>query len=107
MSGRKAAGVAAVVVEDETLKPGYVRDYVSGLVVKASPEEVEAVQVFAQRLVADYGYPKNHLQKRPQFRVRKRPSDEAKSYPVDIAVFKNGKKTEDDLYIVVECKKKN
>ena len=30
-----------------------------------------------------------------------------RSYPVDIAVFKGRKKTEDQLYIVVECKKKN
>src|SRR5258708_7134535 len=61
----------------EVLKPGYIRDYVSDVDVKASPEEIEAVQVFAKRLVEDYGYPKNCLQTRPQFRVRKRPSDEA------------------------------
>lgn len=98
-----------VVPESETteLKPGYVRDYVSGVLVKATAEEVEAVQVFARRLVEDYGYPKIHLQTRPQFRVRKRPSDEAKTYPVDIAVFKGISRTEDDLYLVVECKKKN
>jgi type I restriction enzyme M protein len=88
------------------LKPGFVRDYVSGVTVKASPEEVEAVQVFEQRLVEDYGYPKNCLQTRPQYRVRKRPSDEEKSYPVDIAVFKGASRNEDDLYLVVECKKK-
>lgn len=93
--------------DDGTLKSGFIRDYVSGTVIKASPEEVEAVQVFAQRLVEDYGYSKTQLQTRPQFRVRKRPSDEAKSYPVDIAVFKNDRKTEDDLFLVVECKKKN
>jgi type I restriction enzyme M protein len=38
--------------------------------------------------------------------VRKRPSDEEKSYPVDIAVFKGVRRNEDDLYLVVECKKK-
>jgi type I restriction enzyme M protein len=92
---------------DGSLKPGYIRDYVSGVILKETPEEAEAVQVFAQRLVEDYSYPKTHLQTRPQFRVRKRPSDEAKSYPVDIAVFKRAAHIEDELYLVVECKQKN
>jgi type I restriction enzyme M protein len=103
---RPAAATHKQVPLEEEIKPGFIRDYVSGVVLKALPEEVEAVQVFARRLVEDYGYPIAHLQTRPQFRVRKRPSDEAKSYPVDIAVFKAPSKTEDDLFIVVECKKK-
>lgn len=90
----------------EELKAGYILDYISGQPVKATPEEVEAVQVFARRLVEDYGYPKENIQTRPQYRVRKHPSDEKKSYPVDIAVFKSSKKIEDNLFIVVECKKK-
>jgi type I restriction enzyme M protein len=92
---------------DGALKPGYIRDYISGLAVKATPEEVEAVQVFAQRLVEDYGYPKNRIQTRPQFRVRIRPSDEGRAFPVDIVVFSTAKKIENDLFLVVECKKKN
>jgi len=89
------------------VKPGYIRDFISGLPVKALPEEIEAVQVFARRLVEDYDYPKKLIQTRPQHRVRKHPSDEPKSYPVDIAVFRSDKKIEDELSIVVECKKKN
>jgi len=88
-------------------KPGYIPDYISGQPVKATPEEVHALQVFARRLVEDYGYPKSRIQTRPQFRVRKRPSDVRKSYPVDIAVFHSGKKTEGNLFMVVECKAKN
>ncbi len=88
-------------------KPGYLIDYISGEQVKATPEEVEAVQVFAQRLVEDYGYPKSHIQTRPQFRVRQRPSDEEKSYPVDIAVFYSDSKIEKNLFLIVECKKTN
>lgn len=88
------------------LKPGYTTDFISGLPVKDTPEERDAVQVFARRLVEDYGYPKNLIQTRPQHRVRKSPSDEEKSYPVDIAVFRTPKKLEDDLFMVVECKKK-
>lgn len=89
------------------LKEGYVLDYISGTSIKATPEEVDAVQVFSRRLVEDYGYPKSQVQTRPQFRVRKHPADERKSFPIDIAVFKTDSKIEDDLFIIVECKQKN
>jgi Type I restriction enzyme R protein N terminus (HSDR_N) len=87
-------------------RPGYIEDYISGVLVKATPEETESVQVFARRLVEDYGYDRLRTQTRPQFRVRRRPSDEEKSYPVDIAVFTNERKLEEDLYLIVECKQK-
>jgi Type I restriction-modification system methyltransferase subunit len=94
-------------VPDPELRPGYIVDFVSGQPVRATPEEVDAVQVFSRRLVDDYGYPREHIQTRPQFRVRIRPSDEEKSYPVDIAVFSSERRLEEDLFLVVECKKKN
>lgn len=93
--------------EESEKREGQIQDFVSGHWVKAGPEEVDAVQIFSRRLVEDYDYPRSHIQTRPQFRVRKRPSDEEKSYPVDIAVFKNSRRIEDDLFMVVECKKKN
>ena len=37
------------------VKEGYIIDYISGQQLKATPEEVEAVQVFARILVEDYG----------------------------------------------------
>ncbi len=86
---------------------GYVDDFISGTRVRATSEEVDAVQVFARRLVEDYGYAKRQIQTRPQYRVRMRPSDEGKAYPVDIAVFNSAKKTEGELFMVVECKKKD
>lgn len=98
---------AVTAAAGEFVKPGYIPDYISGQAVKATPEEIEAVQVFSERLVVDYGYPKLCLQTRPQFKVRVRPSDEAKGYPIDIAVFNGKSKTEGDLFMVVECKKKN
>ena len=88
-------------------KEGYIIDYISGQEVKPTPEEVEAVQIFSKQLVEDYGYDKKQIQTRPQFRVRARPSDIKKEYPVDIAVFSNERKQEDDVYIIVECKKEN
>lgn len=42
----------------EELKEGYLVDFISGKEVKATPEETEAVQVFARMLVEDYDYPK-------------------------------------------------
>ncbi len=94
-------------IEEIEKREGQIQDFVSGHWVKASPEEVDAVQIFSRRLIEDYDYPKSHVQTRPQYRVRKRPSDQEKSYPVDIAVFKNSRRIEDDLFMVVECKKKN
>lgn len=89
------------------LKEGYLLDYISGIEIKATPEEVEAVQVFSKVLVEDYFYPKEYIQTRPQFRVKARPSDTKKEYPVDIVVFSEEGKNEDDAYIIIECKKKN
>jgi type I restriction enzyme M protein len=83
---------------------GYILDYISGERVKATPEEIEAVQVFSRRLVEDYGYHKTQIITRPQYRVSRSPSDEAKSYPIDIAVFSDKEKTDDSLFLIVECK---
>ncbi len=88
-------------------KEGYIVDYISGQLVKDTPEEREAVQVFAKVLVEDYGYPKEYIQTHPQWRVKVRPSDTKKEYPVDIAVFTGDQKIDDNVYIIVECKKKN
>ena len=85
---------------------GYLADYISGQFVRDTPEEREAVQVMARRLVEDFGYPKQVITTRPQFRVRRRPSDTGRSYPVDIAVFPDPRKLEDGAFILVECKRK-
>lgn len=87
--------------EVSLLKLGQIPDYITGTAVKATPEEIEAVQVMARRLVEDYGYPRDLIQTHPQFRVRKFPADVKKSYPVDIAVFRTQRKTEDNLFLVV------
>ncbi|MBM2812892.1 MAG: putative methylase [Chloroflexi bacterium] len=70
------------VEEGVELTLGYVRDYVSGRQVRATPEEVQAVQIFVRRLVEDYGYARDHIIAHPQYRVRRSPSDIAKSFPV-------------------------
>lgn len=91
-----------------TKAPAVLTDFISGKSVRSTPEEVEAVQVFARRLVEELGYPKTHIQTRPQFRVRASPSAErTKSYPVDIAVFSSARRLESDAQIIIECKKKS
>ena len=87
-------------------KKNKIIDYISGLEVIATPEEVDAVQVFAKHLVEDYNYTKEQITTHPQFRVKSRPSDTSGKYPVDIAVFKNSNKQENEVYIIIECKKK-
>ena len=54
-------------------------DYISGLEINKTPEEVDAVQPFSQQLVEDYGYPRSHIKTRPQHSVKIRPSDTKKS----------------------------
>jgi type I restriction enzyme M protein len=90
----------------EELKEGYIYDYISGQQVKATPEEVEAVQIYSKILVEDYGYPKKNIQTRPQFRVKGSPSDTTYKYPIDITVFANDGKNRGKEIIIVECKKK-
>ena len=85
----------------------FLSDFVSDVKVRATPEEVESVQVFSRILVEDYRYPKDYIQTRPQWRVKARPSDTKKEYPVDIAVFRHTERRNEDAYIIVECKKKN
>lgn len=90
-----------------TKKSNKLIDYISGLEVPKTPEEIEAVQVLAKQLVEDYEYSKEQIMTHPQFRVKATPSDIKGRYPVDIAVFRNKKKKDDEVYIIVECKNKN
>jgi len=90
----------------KNLKEGYVLDYISNQQVKATPEEVEAVQPFSKQLVEDYNYPKKNIRTRPQYRIKQRPSGN-KDFPLDIVVFKGEEHSYDNEYILVECKRKN
>ena len=89
------------------MKEGYIDDFISGQLVRGTPEEIEAVQPFSKILVDDYGYPKELIQTHPQYRVKVRPSDTKKEYPVDIAVFTDKEHKDEAAYIIVECKKRN
>lgn len=94
------------VPDPSTIKRGSIRDYVSGRLVQATPEELDAVQVMSRRLVEDFGYPIENLRTRPQWRVGTSPS-ESKKFPIDITVFSTAKHAPEDVRIVVECKRRN
>jgi len=87
-------------------KSEYIIDYISGQKIKALPEEIDAVQIFSKRLVEEFGYPRAHIQTKPQFRIKASPSGD-ELYSIDIAVFSNDKKTYNNLFMIVECKRKN
>lgn len=93
-------------MEKDILKSGYIYDYISGLQVKATPEETEAVQVYSKILVEDYHYPKDNIQTHPQFRIKASPSDTQYKYPLISLYLKLQKKKRGEEYIIVECKKK-
>ena len=48
-------------------------DFISGQVVHANPEEIEATQVFSKKLVEDFEYVKKQIQTRPQFKIKQSP----------------------------------
>ncbi|MEW6250515.1 MAG: N-6 DNA methylase [Planctomycetota bacterium] len=97
---------AAPLIGEDEEREGYITDFISLKLVRDTPEEREAVQIFSMALVNDYGYPRDHIQTRPQYRVKASPSDRKKEYPVDIAVFTSADRHDSEAYIVVECKKK-
>jgi len=81
-------------------KKGYIRDFITGRWLKDKPEEGPR-QILEKRLVEEYGYSKNQIE--IEFPVQK---GSKKIGPTDIAVFRDEKKIIDNLYIVVEAKRK-
>lgn len=94
------------MAEKNTPKDGYIYDFISGQEIKATPEELDAVQPFSKRLFDEYEYDKELIQTRPQYAVRKTPSDEVKTFPIDIGIFKSTGRIESELVGIIECKKK-
>lgn len=89
--------------KEETLKPekkGYVTDYATGRQLRERPEE-ESRQIFEKRLVDEYGYSKDQLE--IEFLIQK---GSRKIGPADIVVFRDNRKTFDNIYIIVETKRK-
>jgi len=90
--------------EEIEVKEGYVKDPVTGKLVKATPERIEAKIIFAERLLSEYGYSKEQIQTFPEFYIQK---GSTKIGPADIVIFKNSKKTFDNIYLIVETKRRD
>lgn len=95
------------IIDGNPVTTNTIVDFVSGKSVRATPEEIHAVQVFSKILVTDYGYPREYIRTHPQWRVKARPSDTRREYPVDIAVFSSPEHYDEYLEIIVECKQPN
>lgn len=84
-----------------------IKNYITGFMIDKTPEEVEAVQPLLAQLVEDYGYSRDCIISHPQYRVKARPSDRRREYPVDIAVFCSPSKKDNELILIAECKQSN
>jgi len=89
----------------EEEREGYLKDPVSGNWVKATPEVAEAKLVFAERLLKEYGYSKKQICTFPEFYIQKGANE--KVGPADIVVFRNEKQTQDNIFLIIETKRKD
>lgn len=82
-----------------------ILDYLTQSPIIATPEEYNR-QAMLKILHEDYGYPKDLIMK--EFGVKRSPSDNRRSVPVDIAVFENKETLKDKSpKIFVEVKRDN
>lgn len=93
-----------IPAEEVGIREGYVKDPVSGKLVKATPEIVDAKILFADRLIREYGYSRDQIQTFPEFYIQK---GSTKIGPADIVVFRDNRKTFDNIYLIVETKRKD
>lgn len=75
-------------------------DYVTGKMLDDKPEE-QVRQLFEKKLVKEYGYSKDQIG--IEFMIKK---GSQKIGPADIVVFREDKKTFDNIYILIETKRK-
>lgn len=88
---------SSLVVE----KKPEILDYLTGKPLLATPEE-RVRQIMVQRLVEEYGYYPKQIQTVPEFYIRK---GTRKIGPADIVVFHSERKTQDNIYVIVETKR--
>lgn len=81
-------------------KKDYIRDFITDRCLRDQPEEGPR-QILEKRLVEEYGYSKNEME--IEFPVQK---GSKMIGPTDIAIFRDQKKVIDNLYIIIETKRK-
>jgi len=87
--------------ENENAKVGYIKDFITGKILKETPEE-KVRQVFERILIEEYGYSKSQIE--INFQIQK---GSLKIGPSDIVVFRNNKKIFDNIFLIVETKRKD
>lgn len=99
---KKQLSLLGKIVEEE-VKEGYLRDFVTGRLLKDTPEERRRQEI-EKRLVEEWGYPKELIDIEVEIQFGSR-----KLGRVDIVVFRD-KKSRDpnkNAYIIVEVKREN
>lgn len=100
MSKRNYKVIKEKIKAEPEEKKGYIRDFITGRWLKYGPEEGPR-QILEKRLIEEYGYSRSQLE--IEFPVQK---GSKRIGPTDIAVFRDEKKVIDNLYIIVETKRK-
>jgi len=98
---------------EQPLRPTLV-DYISGQVVPAGDEEVNATQALSRLLVDTLGWQRDQIRTRPQWSVPATPSEATKrelrrsfrGFPCDIVLFTSNNHGPDTIRVICECKKR-
>lgn len=91
----------------QTVSAGsHVIDRISGRLIVAGPEEVDATQPLLEALVDEAGWKPEQIASRPQWKVPPSPSGK-REWPVDVAIFDGPTKLRDPAHvrILCECKR--
>jgi type I restriction enzyme M protein len=92
--------------EARAAETAYVIDRVTGRIVTAGPEEVDATQPLLEILIEEAGWNPKQIVTRPQWRVVASPSGN-RAWPVDVAIFDDPSNLRDPAHIqiICECKR--
>ena len=98
---------------EQPLRPTLV-DYISGQIVPAGDEEVNATQALSRLLVDTLGWQRDQIRTRPQWSVPATPSEATKrelkrsfrGFPCDIVLFTSNNHRADTVRVICECKKR-
>ena len=100
---KKQSTLAEDVIEAEEVKEGYLKDFITGKILKDTPEERRRQEI-ERRLVEECGYPKELIDTEVQIQFGSQKLGRA-----DIVVFRD-KKSKDpnkNAYIIVEVKREH
>ncbi|WP_456374432.1 type I restriction enzyme HsdR N-terminal domain-containing protein, partial [Methanocaldococcus sp.] len=100
---KKQLNLFGEVLGIEEIKGGYIKDFITGKILKKTPEE-ERRQEIERRLVEEWGYPKDLIDIEVEIQFGSKKLGRA-----DIVVFRD-KKSKDpnkNAYIIVEVKREN